>query len=109
MVVLINNMLSTPCVQSSVMWKYTIIYAVQVLQFRKTLAFPLMSDISVAAMALIDELLRKESQRLGRKGLKEVKAHAFFVDLQWDRLGTGAVSVPVTDEQVYRCVEQVHE
>ncbi|KAL8619645.1 hypothetical protein ACOMHN_019700 [Nucella lapillus] len=67
----------------------------KVMKFRNTLVFPL-SHVSEEASSLVKELLKKESERLGRhEGFAEIKHHGFFTDMEWTRLGHGKVAVPV--------------
>ena len=68
------------------------------LDFRHSLAFPMGPghNVSIEALNLMMELLKKERKRLGRyRGFSEVRQHQFFADVHWDRLGHGKISVPV--------------
>ncbi|KAM7266387.1 hypothetical protein ACFE04_004284 [Oxalis oulophora] len=56
-------------------------------------------DLSYEATDLIDKLLTENSiQRLGATGAKEVKAHPFFKDINWDTLARQkAMFIPEAD------------
>lgn len=51
---------------------------------RNSLSFPQDIEISKAAKNLIYGFLTDRTQRLGRTGIEEIKAHAFFKNDQWN-------------------------
>ncbi|CAM6095426.1 unnamed protein product [Calypogeia fissa] len=66
----------------------------------RNIPWPQVPDyMSYEAQDLIDKLLREDpNERLGAKGAKEVKAHPFFKDINWDTLARQkAAFVPSPD------------
>ncbi|KAK7490239.1 hypothetical protein BaRGS_00018584 [Batillaria attramentaria] len=83
-------------------------FFLQVLNFKKTLSFPLDKDVSFFAISIIKSLLVKEKKRLGARGISEVQDHLWFQKLDWGKLGDDSVSRPITlreTERFYRGTE----
>lgn len=75
----------------------------KVLNFQRTLTFPLDQKVSYVASNLIGKgLLVKEKRRLGGGGISEVKQHLWFQKIEWDSLGKGVVSLPISVHEVER-------
>ena len=55
----------------------------KIMDHRNSLAFPSDVDISQNAQALICGFLTDRNQRLGRRGVAEIKQHPFFYNDQW--------------------------
>ncbi|XP_058724272.1 uncharacterized protein LOC131595809 [Vicia villosa] len=58
----------------------------KIVNWRTTLKFPEEAKLSPEAKDLICRLLCNVEQRLGVKGADEIKAHAWFKGVEWDRL-----------------------
>lgn len=56
----------------------------KIMDHRKSLSFPQDIEISKAAKNLIYGFLTERTQRLGRSGVDEIKAHPFFKNDQWN-------------------------
>ncbi|XP_057422825.1 uncharacterized protein LOC130716833 [Lotus japonicus] len=58
----------------------------KIVNWRSYLKFPEEAMLSPKAKGLISRLLCNVNQRLGSKGADEIKAHAFFEGVEWDKL-----------------------
>eukprot|EP01100_Stratorugosa_tubuloviscum_P001005 TRINITY_DN1224_c0_g1_i1.p1 TRINITY_DN1224_c0_g1~~TRINITY_DN1224_c0_g1_i1.p1 ORF type:complete len:511 (-),score=212.74 TRINITY_DN1224_c0_g1_i1:67-1599(-) len=58
----------------------------KIMNWRKTLRFPEDCEISPIAKDLVLSLCCDSSQRLGRNGVEEIKAHPFFTGINWDTI-----------------------
>lgn len=55
----------------------------KIMNHEKSLVFPPEPELSENAKSLIRAFLRDRTQRLGRNGVADIKAHAFFRDSDW--------------------------
>jgi serine/threonine protein kinase len=60
----------------------------KILCHHESLVFPPEMPLSAGAVSLIRGMLSDREERLGRNGAAEIKAHPFFVGVEWDRLRT---------------------
>jgi serine/threonine kinase 38 len=58
----------------------------KILHWRKTLTIPTEAGLSPAAVDLIRRLVCDSSDRLGKNGVEEIKAHPFFLGINWERI-----------------------
>jgi serine/threonine kinase 38 len=58
----------------------------KILHWRKTLHIPKQAGLSKEASDLIKKLICDPEDRLGSRGVEEIKAHTFFRGLDWNRL-----------------------
>ncbi|XP_061367487.1 uncharacterized protein LOC133310553 [Gastrolobium bilobum] len=58
----------------------------KIVNWKSHLKFPEEARLSPEAKDLISKLLCNVNQRLGSKGADEIKAHPFFVGVEWDKL-----------------------
>ena len=70
----------------------------KILHWRKTLNIPPEANLSPAATDILKRLLCDADHRLGANGVEEIKAHPFFVGIDWDNLREAkAPYIPVLD------------
>lgn len=55
----------------------------KIMNHEKSLVFPRETELSENAKSLIRAFLRERTQRLGRHGVEDIKAHPFFRDSEW--------------------------
>ncbi|KAL6564084.1 hypothetical protein OROHE_005324 [Orobanche hederae] len=72
----------------------------KIVNWRTHLKFPEEAKLSLEAKDLISKLLCSVNQRLGSKGANEIKAHPWFIGIDWDNIyHMEAAFIPeVTDE-----------
>ena len=58
----------------------------KIMHWKKTLHIPKEAGISKEASDLIKKLICDPDERLGSRGVEEIKNHAFFRGIDWDRL-----------------------
>jgi serine/threonine kinase 38 len=58
----------------------------KIMAWKKVLRIPEEPSISPEAVDFILKLLRDSSDRLGLRGVEEIKLHPFFKDIDWERL-----------------------
>ncbi|KAF1879280.1 hypothetical protein Lal_00047954 [Lupinus albus] len=58
----------------------------KIVNWESHLKFPVEAMLSLEAKDLISKLLCNVNQRLGSKGADEIKAHAFFEGVEWNKL-----------------------
>ncbi|XP_020586296.1 serine/threonine-protein kinase tricorner-like [Phalaenopsis equestris] len=58
----------------------------KIVNWKTHLKFPVEAKLSPQAKDLITKLLCNVEKRLGTRGAHEIKAHAWFKDINWDRL-----------------------
>ncbi len=58
----------------------------KILYWRKTLVIPPEANLSPAATDLIKRFMCESENRLGAKGVDEIKSHPFFEGIDWDHL-----------------------
>jgi len=58
----------------------------QICNFKHTLKFPGDTQLSEAAKDLIRRLCSDQKERIGLRGIEEIKSHAFFKGLDWEKL-----------------------
>ena len=59
----------------------------KILHWKKTLNIPREAGLSREATDLIRKLISDAGERLGSRGVYEIKAHPFFKGIDWDRMG----------------------
>jgi serine/threonine kinase 38 len=71
-----------------------------VINFEKTFRIPQDVQLSPEAVDLMTKLITRASNRLGRNGVAEVKAHPFFKGIDWDNIRSQKAPVlPVLDSE----------
>lgn len=58
----------------------------KILHWKQTLQVPREAGLSLAATDLIHKLVCEPADRLGSKGVEEIKNHPFFLGVRWDRI-----------------------
>jgi serine/threonine kinase 38 len=58
----------------------------KILHWRKTLVIPPEANLSPASIDLIKKLITDADTRLGVNGVAEIKAHPFFLGVDWSRI-----------------------
>lgn len=58
----------------------------KILHWRKTLVIPREAGLSPAAADIIRRLVCDASDRLGKNGVEEIKAHPFFLGVDWEHI-----------------------
>ncbi len=58
----------------------------KILHWKKTFAIPQEANLSPEAIDILKKLITDSDNRLGRNGVEEIKKHAFFKALDWDKL-----------------------
>eukprot|EP01017_Pseudomicrothorax_dubius_P038277 TRINITY_DN5709_c0_g1_i2.p1 TRINITY_DN5709_c0_g1~~TRINITY_DN5709_c0_g1_i2.p1 ORF type:complete len:356 (-),score=83.43 TRINITY_DN5709_c0_g1_i2:86-1153(-) len=58
----------------------------KILHWRKTLVIPSEANLTLEATDLINRLLTDANERLGVNGVEEIKAHPFFIGIDWKRI-----------------------
>lgn len=58
----------------------------KILHWKKTLNIPREAGLSKDAIDLIRKLICDQADRLGCRGVDEIKSHAFFKGIDWDRI-----------------------
>ena len=56
------------------------------MHWKKTFSIPAESKLSPASTDILKKMICDADTRLGRNGAEEIKAHAFFKNLDWDKL-----------------------
>lgn len=58
----------------------------KILHWRKTLVIPREANLSPAAVDLLQRFICDPSDRIGARGVDEIKSHPFFAGVDWDHL-----------------------
>lgn len=58
----------------------------KILHWKKTLNIPAEAKLSPASNDILKRLLCDSENRLGTKGVEEIKKHAFFAGIDWSKL-----------------------
>jgi serine/threonine kinase 38 len=58
----------------------------KILHWRKTLVIPREANLSPAAVDLLQRFICDPSDRIGARGVDEIKSHPFFAGVDWDNL-----------------------
>jgi len=56
----------------------------KILHWKKTFSIPPEANLSAASADILKKLICDSDERLGRNGVDEIKAHAFFDKFDWD-------------------------
>ena len=65
------------------------------MHWRKTLSIPKEANLSTSATDLLKKLITDSATRLGRNGASEIKAHPFFLGVNWDNIrNTTSPNIP---------------
>ena len=56
------------------------------MHWKKTFSIPAEAKLSAASTDILKRMICDADTRLGRNGAEEIKAHAFFKGLDWDKL-----------------------
>jgi hypothetical protein len=56
------------------------------MHWKKTFSIPAEAKLSPASTDILKRMICDADTRLGRNGAEEIKAHAFFKNLDWDKL-----------------------
>ena len=67
----------------------------KIMHWRKTLSIPKEANLSTSATDLLKKLITDSATRLGRNGASEIKAHPFFLGVNWDNIrNTTSPNIP---------------
>ena len=58
----------------------------KILHWKKTFNIPHDAKLSPAAADLIRKMVSDSNERLGINGVEEIKAHPFFIGIDWKRI-----------------------
>jgi len=58
----------------------------KILNWKKNFVIPTDCGLKPAAIDLIKRLICDQSERLGTRGVEEIKAHPFFSGIDWKRI-----------------------